>query len=558
MRLEIEVCMKKRLEISNNVVCIISAIFGAVIFLCLYGVKILNPTYVDWLYNGRDLMQHYLGWEFFRKSDWMFPFGLTDQLGYPSRTSVIFTDSIPIFAVLFKLFASILPERFQYFGIWGILCFMLQGFFTAKILQVYIKKNWQVIAGSIIFIISPAVLFRMYMHTALASQWLVLVAIYLCAVHKDNYHNIKKTSLQWGILGFLIPGIHLYFAPMCAVPLAGYVLYSLCCEKKINVKYFIPVITFLFGLGGNAFLLGGFSSGAGAGSSNLGVHSFNLNGFFNAMGYSKILNGLDTYTNGQYEGFAYLGMGVLIMFMVTCIYYIWELLKKQIKVDIWKCLIIIGMLICLTVLAASQCISFGSHLLVELPDIDLIMKYWSIFGSSGRLIWPVYYVIMFFSVIGTLRMISDIPRMKIIGNVFFVCCLILQVYDLSGKLCDIHKQHEETKVYESVFKDEIWDKVAQEGYKHLVWVSHNTDGYQILHMAKFAFDNHMTMNNYYFARGIDFRENVQAEMNHLNTESVYVFKSGDPFDYEIYQNYEGKLHLYEADGYVLGSVEPIE
>lgn len=136
-----EVGMKRTFVNSKYLVCTISALLGAVVFICLYGVKILNPTYVEWLYNGRDLMQHYLGWEFFRKSDWMFPIGLTDQLSYPSGTSVIFTDSIPIFAVLFKLFSPIMSEKFQYFGIWGILCFILQGFLQQKFCRFMLRRN---------------------------------------------------------------------------------------------------------------------------------------------------------------------------------------------------------------------------------------------------------------------------------------------------------------------------------------------------------------------------------------------------------------------------------
>lgn len=550
--------MKRKFEISNNILYIFAAILGAAVFICLYGVRILNPTYVEWLYNGRDLMQHYLGWEFYRRSDWMFPLGMTDQLGYPNATSVIFTDSIPIFAVIFKMFASVLPERFQYFGIWGILCFMLQGFFAARILQVYIEKKWQIVTGCLVFLLSPAMLFRMYMHTALAGQWLILAAIYLCAVHKENYKKVKKTSLQWGILGFLIGGIHLYFTPMCGALLAGYVVYSFICEKKIMVRYVMPLVSFCVGLGGNVFLLGGFSSEASTGTSNLGVHSFNLNGFFNAMGYSRILKSLDTYTNGQYEGFAYLGLGIITLLLVSLIYHITKLIRRQIQIPVWKWLITGGVMLGLILLSASHVISFGSHLLIALPDIDRIMKYWGIFGSSGRLIWPVYYIIMFFAVIGTLKLTEDIPRLKAVGNIIFVSCLFLQLFDLSSKLDEIHAKYEETSVYEVVFDDEIWDKAAENGYKHLVWVSHNTDGYQILHMAKFALDHHMTTNNYYFARGIDFRESVKAEMQNINEESLYVFKPGDSFDYEIYQNYEDKLYLYAANGYVIGSVKPIE
>ena len=46
---------------------------------------------------------------------------------YPFRTSVLFTDSLPLAALFFKLLGGILPTRFQYFGWWGLLCYALQG-----------------------------------------------------------------------------------------------------------------------------------------------------------------------------------------------------------------------------------------------------------------------------------------------------------------------------------------------------------------------------------------------------------------------------------------------
>ena len=85
--------------------------------------------------------------------------------------------------------------------------------------------------GSLFFIMSPIVIFRMYYHTALAAHWLILMAIYLCAIHKEQYRDIVKTSIQWGVLGILIGSIHLYFVPMCGVLLAGYVVYSLIEEE---------------------------------------------------------------------------------------------------------------------------------------------------------------------------------------------------------------------------------------------------------------------------------------------------------------------------------------
>ena len=95
---------------------ILSGLIGAIVFILIYGVKVLDVTRTEWLYRGGDLQQHYYGWEFFRKSEWTFPIGNFNTLSYPNYASIIFTDSIPLFAVIFKIFSGILPQTFQYFG----------------------------------------------------------------------------------------------------------------------------------------------------------------------------------------------------------------------------------------------------------------------------------------------------------------------------------------------------------------------------------------------------------------------------------------------------------
>ena len=104
--------IKIRKWLCENMTLVMAGAIGAFVFILLYGVKVLNPCYTDWLMSGGDLSQHYLGWKMYRNGDWTFPIGLTDQLAYPYYTSVIFTDSIPIFAVFFKLLSPILPANF--------------------------------------------------------------------------------------------------------------------------------------------------------------------------------------------------------------------------------------------------------------------------------------------------------------------------------------------------------------------------------------------------------------------------------------------------------------
>ena len=91
-------------RISAKLLFVICAVIGAVCFIGIYGTNVLDFTNVGWLFdNDHDLRQHYIAWCRFRSDPWDFPIGLISSLSYPNSMSVIYTDSIPIFAVLFKL-----------------------------------------------------------------------------------------------------------------------------------------------------------------------------------------------------------------------------------------------------------------------------------------------------------------------------------------------------------------------------------------------------------------------------------------------------------------------
>ena len=538
---------------------IVTALLGGIAFVLIYGVKILNPLYTDWLLTGGDPSQHYLGWEFFRRSDWYFPLGLTDQLAYPLKTSVIYTDSIPIFAVFFKLFRSILPRQFQYFGIWGLLCFVLQGYYAAKILGERSSSKTVILAGSIFFIVSPVMVFRMYYHTALAAHWLILLAIYFYSKHEKEYRDIFNPVMEWGILGILIGSIHLYFVPMCGAILLGYILCSIWKERKIRIRFFYPGISFSVGLFLTVYLLGGFSSGADTGTNNLGLFSFNLNAFLNPMSYSTLLKNTSLwdwpfYTQGQYEGFSYLGMGIILLCVCGIVLMIRNIFRRR-KPSVYQVMTVL-MSIGLIVLAASPTITWNDKLLLQLPYSSTIYKYWGIFGSCGRMAWPVVYFLMIFGItsIGNMKW----KRKEISCVVLILACLV-QVVDLSGQLYKRHENYSEKVVYQSPLAGTVWDDIISSGeYKHVVWVTHNVDHDDVIQVAVYAMKNDMTMGNFYFARGIDKRDIIEEQLQNTSEDCVYVFlKSDDTFEYEIYENYEDVLHFYPCGDYMIGTVKSL-
>ena len=94
--------MKKNVECRRaRLWALAGALLGAAVFLALYGTRVLNPTEVDWLLNGHgDPTQHYLGWVQYRHSEWHLPYlGMSYSTIYPHRVSVLYTDSLPLFAV---------------------------------------------------------------------------------------------------------------------------------------------------------------------------------------------------------------------------------------------------------------------------------------------------------------------------------------------------------------------------------------------------------------------------------------------------------------------------
>lgn len=538
---------------------IVTALLGGIAFALIYGIKILNPLYTDWLLTGGDPSQHYLGWEFFRRSDWYFPFGLTDQLAYPLKTSVIYTDSIPIFAVFFKLFRSILPRQFQYFGIWGLLCFVLQGYYAAKILGERSSSKTVILAGSVFFIVSPIMVFRMYYHTALAAHWLILLAIYFYFKHEKEYRDIFKPVMQWGILGILIGSIHLYFVPMCGAILLGYILCSIWKERKVRIRFFYPGISFSVGLFLTIYLLGGFSSGADTGTNNLGLFSFNLNAFLNPMSYSTLLKNTSLwnwpfYTQGQYEGFSYLGMGIILLCACGIVLMVKNIFRRR-KPSVYQVMTVL-MSIGLIALAVSPTITWNDKLLLQLPYSSTIYKYWGIFGSCGRMAWPVVYFLMIFGItsIGNMKW-----KRKEISCVVLILACVVQVVDLSGQLYKRHENYSEKVVYQSPLAGTVWDDIISSGeYKHVVWVTHNVDHDDVIQVAVYAMKNDMTMGNFYFARGIDKRDIIEEQLQNTSEDCVYVFlKSDDTFEYEIYENYEGVLHFYPCGDYMIGTVKSL-
>ena len=368
------------------------AFFGALLFISLYGIEILNVTYDDWLLTGwYDLSQHYVGWKLYRASMWHFPVGLCDTSFYPYLASVIYTDSIPILCLFFKILSPVLPDTFQFLGLYGLFCFMMQGGVAKLLLRRVMKTEAQCCVACIPFLLCAPLWQRMFYHTALASHYLILLGIMLF-MYRDRVKRRLLRMILWCVLGMLCISIHFTIYGMVSVMFTGFTLWeTLEADRADMVKVpFVFLVPYLVTTIAVFYFFGGFYGHISGASEGLGAYSANLDSLFNPIDYSRIIKELPLI-EFQYEGLSYIGI-MAIIFLIPAVCYIarnFSSLWKEHKNYIISIAVTSAIL---WIIALSPKVAFGSFVLYELPVRGFISDAWSLFRASGRFLWPVMYL----------------------------------------------------------------------------------------------------------------------------------------------------------------------
>ncbi len=517
-------------RISAKILFILCALLGALVFVGIYGVKILDFTNTGWLFdNDHDLRQHYIGWCAYRSDPWHFPIGLIDSLSYPNSMSVIYTDSIPLFAVVFKLFAPILPETFQYFGLFGILSFALMGGFASLLLRRFIDSDIQCATGSVFYVVSAPVIQRMYFHTALAAQWLIIAALVLF-VYDDLISDRTKIT-GWGLLGFLCVAIHSYFLPMAGMILAALMVTQYIAKKR----YDIPMKEFLsFCIAGlvNLYVLGGFYGSSSPASYGLGTFVSNLNTFINPWEIGQMLPQLPLQNYFQYEGMAYLGAGILLLFVIVAAGLIFRRARgvpeEAFHSNKVYGRVTLGLTIVSFAAAVVPNISYNDIMILWIPYPSFVERALSVFRSNGRLVWPAMYILMTAAISFTAY---TFRHTRTIASIILAGALLLQLADMRNAFSQRYVLYTSEHPINTIWDDaELSD--FTKGEKEFIFLYTEND--ITLQTGYYAYLHGMRQNNYYYARDIE--EKVREDINQYYSEldagnlregAVYVLRNED-------------------------------
>lgn len=517
-------------RISAGLLFLICACLGALCFAGIYGIQILDFTDTGWLFdNDHDLRQHYIGWCAYRNSPWTFPIGLIDSLSYPNSMSVIYTDSIPVFAVIFKLMRAYLPVTFQYFGLFGIMSFALMGGFSSILLRRIVASDACCIIGSVFYIISAPVIQRMYYHTALGAQWVIVAALAVWVY--DDMITDAKLCLYWGLLGAACVWIHSYFLPMAGMILAAHAITRILRKKG----FVLPLMEFASfcaaGLAG-LFILGGFYGGTSAYGYGLGTFTSNLNTFINPWEIGRLLPQMPLQNYFQYEGMAYLGVGILFLFIVVAAGMVFRMARKVPEAafhsDRIYGRVTIGLFVVSFFSALLPNISYNEINIIWIPYPAFVERILGVFRSNGRFIWPAMYILMTSAISFTAY---TFRRYRPVAVTVLAGALMLQIVDMSAAFASRYELYTSYHPIETIWESGDLSQLT-DGAREFIFLYTEND--ITMPTAYYAYLHGMRQNNYYFARDID--EKVQegidlyrAEISggNLREKAVYVLKQED-------------------------------
>jgi len=553
---------------TKTVGIILSSILGIIIFSHYFDFSIIDPSNTAWILNQEgDFIQHYIGSVAFRLDTWHFPITKTTLLNYPEGLSIVYTDSNPLLAIISKVFKGVFNPFYQYTGIWYLLCWVLESVLGFLLIKKVTHNSFFSLISGVLFCLLPYQPFRTG-HENLMGLWLILWAIYIFI--NDDY-SVRKKELLFFIVSVISSLVHAYLCIM--VLFISFVWYIQQGILLLQLKQQKPFIYFMIYniLYGILFFIILWICGyfynlpINTGLMDFGYYSMNLNAPFNPFyEHSSSLLNFMLVRDGQYEGFQYWGVGIIVLFLFVVFLSLNKyafIIKKPIGFLIMSIMCIILLLknsdvpfydrivvailfviyitlifalyqkrafkflllfipasICF-LLALSNIITLNNSILFEYPldGGEILAGFFRTIRSSGRLFW-LTSVILIFSALFLLYKYLGASLKTIVILIVIISIQLVDLFSLS-KVIDSNSNE-----YSSSLNERI-KQIISDG-KTMKFL-----GECDLKVSEFAILNHKTVNNFYAAHntGQLTSKKINEEIDSFkklktnNTDDVYFF-----------------------------------
>jgi hypothetical protein len=393
----------------------------------------LDVHNIHWLWG--DLAQVHIAWSQFvadTQAHWL----TSTRLSYPLPLSISLFDPMPLLLLLAKPFAGWVPDGTQYFGYYFMTCMVLQGLFgflaTLRAVRLAADDSggvapiWIAVVAGILFASVPYTFYRFQGHTALSSQWVLVLSTWVSLASLDWRRT--PWCLANGAVVFLATGLNPYLALMILISNGILTVMAVGRLRLSEVVVRIGVLAVLAGVG---LWLFGFMGGAAADSSGYGVYSMNLLGPFDSQGLARLLpiDVPDPTTGQNFEGYTYLGLGLLLLCLSGLVAGVAGHRVHSAFPFVSGLLIAL----CCTLLAVSATVTFGKHV-VEIPLPKAVVFLLSRFRGSGRLFWMAGFWLILASIAACVRRFGVCRTAVLITAV-----LIVQLVDIRPIATQVRK-----------------------------------------------------------------------------------------------------------------------
>ena len=574
-------------------------VVGTVVFIYATGGRIIDPTNRDWLMLG-DSAQHYLGWAFFRDTPLLqWPIGANPKLGLDFASSIVFTDSIPLAAFVFKPLNVVLPETFQYLGVWIWMCFVLQAYFGVRLLARRVADRSLCGLGAALIVLAPVLSYRLvhqgYGHIALVSHFVILAAL-------DLYLDERGSVRKWAILICCALLIQAYFVPMViAIWIASMV------SRRLAIRDTARQVAIVLGSLGIVAVVSGFASLGGrlfVGDSSVTPEDFPYRFRWQPMalvdsatdfstGWSHVMaDQLELF--GDVEGFTYLGSGLLLVVLPAVVLSM--LRKHSSTVSTRDVVVVLGIVAACALVVPSRIFSTGIAVMLfvvvaviagrsirerrhrallvaalllgvysmtmrpgvgrrtffEYDLVPVLEQFTQTFRTHARSSWVLYYVVLLALVV---LVATRLPRRLAIG--VLALAVVVSVVDSNPAMSQVRHRFTSQPVWVNQLDDPMWDEVVQGRDSIITYPPLNNDlEGRWIHIEDFVQRRGMATNAGYFSRwSIDTYVRVNQRLHdelragEFDPKSLYVifdpdmwaFLSSDPTRFAFIGDIDGYL-----------------
>lgn len=444
---------------SRTAAIILALVFGVANAISLFGVFPLDPRNITWLFG--DTGTYYSAWSQYRHDPHLhFPLAWTERAGYPIGASIAMFDAFPIVAIVLRPFSPLLPNEFQYVGLYSIACFVLQTYFGLRICQrLFTSQPAFIVFGSLFFLLSAPLTWRALGHQPLMSHWLILAALD-CYFREPGDRPVRWFSRFWIVLA-IAPGFNPYVAAMSTlVALAG--LARLQIERRSTWRQTAVLLVGTCGvLLASSAVIGVLVARDAAAyfAPGYGQLSLNLNAIVNPMEYGSILlPRLAVMNPMQIEGYNYLGLGLIALLVLG-------LIRRPASIA-WlkepRIVPLVAVAVVCAALAISTTVSFGASTLFEVPVPRALSSFLNAFRVSGRFFWPAYYLLTLAALSMTFWIWKGPVRVLLV-----VLAVGIQFADLAGLRRAVLAMNSQR--FDKVITSPVWNELGAK-YDNLILV----------------------------------------------------------------------------------------